>query len=194
MVPEALISLLASAYNVWVMDVITVTQSIRRRTAGIDRWLGRLANVGIVVVAVVASIQAYRLLTPTREPKPAYAAGELLDIGGTPVKVPTLIVVTRSTCSFCTASMPFYGSLKFEPILWVAAGGEDVGTNEAYLSNHGIQPASVLTLADAGLTKVKATPTVILVDAGGRVVRSWTGRLSPETEREVKRTLEGGRR
>jgi thioredoxin-related protein len=58
------------------------------------------------------------------------------------------------------------------------------GEGERYLSNLGIKVDEVeqASFVDLGIS---GTPTLILVDTGGKVIRKWEGALPPTTESEV---------
>lgn len=108
----------------------------------------------------------------------------------------SLLLFVRSTCGFCTASMPFYKTL-IERVR--GSGGkvsvaiisdEPVATSKAYLMRHNISPPTVASVA-AGRFKVSGTPTVLLVDKQGIARRVWRGRLAEASELELIETVFG---
>jgi hypothetical protein len=121
---------------------------------------------------------------------PGYEVGETIGDStalGLETASATIIVVTASTCRFCTASMSFYQRLcqaaKEAQIRVVAVATEPVETNRGYLMSHGVTPDAVVAASEAKL-KSRATPTVLLA-SGARVVGSWRGQLSTAREMEI---------
>jgi hypothetical protein len=101
----------------------------------------------------------------------------------------TLVLALSKGCHFCSDSAPFYQKIaamaKRSSSLQVVAvlpqGEED---SRDYLSSLGVSIENVKQ-ASFDTLGVGATPTLILVDAQGRVIRSWVGELSPDDERRV---------
>jgi hypothetical protein len=153
----------------------------------LDKWLNRTANIAVVVVALLAlgSSAGLSQFRP-QQPKADYKPGDRVDKDKLGLTTPSLIMITRSTCGACNASIPFYQSLGGVSIKAVAA--EAVGSNQEYLSYYGIRTESVVSLADSGL-RVTGVPTLIAVDESGRVIKSWRGRLSERQEADVVRTI-----
>lgn len=116
-----------------------------------------------------------------------YPSGKTLNISRD-IQTPALIIATRSTCKFCTASAPFYRSLAKVPTVWIATG-EDATTNRAYLQSLGLMTSTVIRHDTAGLAALRATPTLVLIDKERRVVKSWVGKLSPAGEADVRMRL-----
>jgi len=120
------------------------------------------------------------------------AAGTKLSLGSvdwTKSKETLLLAVARD-CHFCTESAPFYRRLIDE-----TAGRRDLriiaifpreGTSDgaAYLNELGVSLAEIKH-APLEAIGAKGTPTLVLVDESGRVVQSWTGRLTSAKEIEV---------
>lgn len=140
----------------------------------------------MLAIAVAALVAVFRP-QPTRETRAAggYQPGEAVDIRKIPVRGPTLLIATRSTCGFCTDSIPFWRTLAEFPIVWLAVG-EDPTTNRKYLLDQGLQAEHVTTLADAGATKIGSTPTILLIDKDGVIKRVWVGLLAAEEQADVR--------
>lgn len=102
----------------------------------------------------------------------------------------TLVLGVRSTCSFCTLSMPFYRALidtvrRQRPgVRVVATSDEEEGVLRRYLDTHGVAAAADRTV-EPNLMKIAGTPTLLLADSAGRVEHVWIGRLSSDRERDV---------
>jgi len=84
--------------------------------------------------------------------------------------------------------MAFYQTLPGERLVWIALGENEL-SNRMYLTEHGIEPRIVLSAVYAGLTKINATPALIVVGADGHVIRSWVGQLNSAAEDQVRATI-----
>lgn len=104
----------------------------------------------------------------------------------------TVVLVVRSTCRFCTESLGFYRQLidSREPIRtqFVAVTDEPTAVCADYLRENGVGVDQTIEV-QAGSLKIRGTPTVVLLDRRGVVRALWSGRLPPEAEDEVVRTL-----
>jgi hypothetical protein len=161
-----------------------------------------LANVALIVAATLLSVVLIRShLHPAPSPSPkeerAVATspaprmvqiGDVLNLPGLNWQTgrQTLLLALSTTCHFCTESTPFYRRLSKErgETRIVALLPQDVGEGEGYLKKAGVQVDEVkqISLGEIGL---RGTPTVILVDDGGKVVSTWEGILQPERQNEV---------
>jgi hypothetical protein len=86
--------------------------------------------------------------------------------------------------------MPFLRTLTGVPIIWLAAG-EDVETNRQYLVANGLKVDNIVTLDDAGITRIPSTPTVVLIDKGGLVVKAWVGVMGSAEQSDLRSRLAG---
>lgn len=107
---------------------------------------------------------------------------------------PTLLLFVRSTCKYCTESLPFYarltdGSMSASRADVIAVTQESVEQCRAYLTQGGVAIAKVVS-ASGGEAHVRGTPTLVLLDGEGVVRKVWEGKLSPEAEAEVLRALQ----
>ncbi len=102
----------------------------------------------------------------------------------------TLVLAIRKGCHFCEASLPFYKQLgdleksnSFHAhVLAVMPDEKNAGAGVLQSSGAAIdgvfdQPLDAI--------KVSGTPTLLLLDADGRVEHAWVGQLSAEREKEV---------
>jgi hypothetical protein len=87
--------------------------------------------------------------------------------------------------------MPFYQQLsaarspaKFSVIAVVPEGLDTRDQGAAFFGDHGVTIDSVLPMRfkDVG---VSGTPTLVLLDSGGRVKSVWTGELNSAKQAEV---------
>ncbi len=94
----------------------------------------------------------------------------------------TLVVAVRQGCIYCERSYPLYrrleglehdSRLKAHMLIVMP---DDPANAAALLTSQGIVSQSVpnTTLSDI---KVSGTPTLLLVDANGRLLQSWVGEL-----------------
>lgn len=107
----------------------------------------------------------------------------------------TLTLFLRVGCHYCEDSMPFYRSLNeldkngrlSSHLLTVMQDG--MHTEDAYLEAHGLRLDRVFSEPFEPL-KVSGTPTLLLVNARGRIEKAWVGQLSPQAEKEVIAAVE----
>ena len=103
-----------------------------------------------------------------------------------------LLMWIQSTCQYCTASLPFYGTLARDgerSVRIVAAGVEPEDTIRQYLRENGIEVDRVVGApADVRLF---ATPTLLLVGRGLIVESVWVGQLTRDDEDQVRRAIGG---
>jgi hypothetical protein len=87
----------------------------------------------------------------------------------------TVVMFIRSSCKFCTDSMPLYRRLAHETasdIQFVAASAEPTTVTQDYLRSHGVTIDTIVTAA-----QVVPTPTVLLVNRSGIIEQTWVGWL-----------------
>jgi thiol-disulfide isomerase/thioredoxin len=155
--------------------------------------LETLVNVAIVVVAVAvcAVLAKQYLLTgaPGRSHGPE--VGSKIDVAGVDLagEDRTLLLVLQKGCHFCSESAPFYQRLARETarksgVHLVAVLPQDVAEGSKYLNSLGV-PIEDVRQAQLDALGVSGTPTLILIDDKGVVMKSWVGKLSGDREAEV---------
>lgn len=158
------------------------------------------ANVAILVVAVLLAVVLVKnfilpsmnpQLAPGSPPDPRVAAGTQISIPNIqwPANQRTLIVAVSDTCRYCTESADFYKRLvaensKKKSLQIIAVLPQDLERGKKYLSGLGVAIDDVKTMQLNELG-VKATPTLIMLDANGKVSESWVGKLPKDKEDEV---------
>jgi thioredoxin-related protein len=156
------------------------------------------SNLAIIILAVV--IVGMYVRTHVTQPALNQPSVKVGDQFGTIKGVnwarheQTLILALKRGCRFCQDSNPFYKRLvdpKNSQGLnpgFVAVFPDDRLSVEQYLQAEGL---AVESAPDVSLEayKVYATPTLILVDREGRVLKQWVGMLSPKQEQDVINTL-----
>jgi hypothetical protein len=152
------------------------------------RKLDVVTNVIAIATCLLASavlLQKLDLL-PRRSPAGAVElrTGAVLPAAwqvSTNAGVPTVVAVVRSTCHFCTESMPFYRDLVRKPVRLVAVSDEPREVTRAYFVAHGVEPAQIVSARPAGIS---GTPTLFAVDAAGRIRDRQVGLLSAEKQQQ----------
>ena len=156
--------------------------------AGTDRLVLRASTAATLALATLLAITLAFVawprvanalgLEPPR-PAPAYAAGATIDTpaawhGRTPV---TLVIFARASCGACQKAEPFLTSLvadlRGRADVVVVGGPQSMTEDAAFAGAIGVDPASVHP-APAGI-RVRATPTLVLVDRAGTVLHAWEG-------------------
>lgn len=127
-----------------------------------------------------------RLEGETLKPLPGYSWQSRPD---------TLILAIRRGCHFCEDSLPFYrklGELQKSDKLSanvLAVMPDDPESGSEFLRKNDVAVPGVFNLSLDALD-VSGTPTLLLVNASGRVQKAWIGRLSPEAETSVIAAVE----
>ena len=166
----------------------------------LSKKIETVANVGIIALTLsVGGILVKRQFFSTPSTASASgaasisnpAAGTRLSLGVDWTKSDhTVLLALSKDCHFCTESAPFYRKLVDETAgrsdvrIVAIFPREGVSDGNAYLNELGL---SVAETRHAPLETIGArgTPTLVLVDKGGKVVQSWTGRLTSEKELEL---------
>jgi hypothetical protein len=164
---------------------------------GLER-IGQLAFIVMCVVVSAVGIQRLRA-----SPSPAAARPAPMEPG---MKVElhkalrserargSLVLALSTNCQYCTASMPFYGTLAALDVVrdgrihLSAVSLQPEEQMRAYLDTHAVPVPSVVLFRDSGLV-IQGTPTLVLVDRSGTVVNSWSGQLRPAEEEALVREV-----
>lgn len=101
----------------------------------------------------------------------------------------TLLLVLSTTCKYCTASAPFYRRLVNQVSLTngtrlIAVFPQDINESQEYFARLDIKIHTLRQALPASLG-AKGTPTLLLVDNNGTVIRSWEGVVPPAVETEI---------
>jgi thioredoxin-related protein len=160
-----------------------------------------VANTAIILACTIFSIHYgtdYYNRTHPAPPASPYKAGDSIDDGGhlgLSQANMTMLLVTRSGCHYCSASMPFYRRMAEAAgsagVRLVGATAEPISENQSYLASNRVPVREVVSIAETKI-KASATPTLILVRRNGQVVNSWVGQLPEAREKEVLQALNGG--
>jgi hypothetical protein len=152
-----------------------------------DTQVGRLARAANILLlgalGVTLVIAGWPRVTKAmgwnQTPPPVYATGSTID---TPVAWHqqtdfTLVLFARSSCAACQAAQPFLrhlvANLKGRTAVVLVTTGKEPQADTRFAQGLGIQ-ASEVKVAPENL-RVRATPTLVLVNNRGRVLGSWEG-------------------
>ncbi len=88
--------------------------------------------------------------------------------------------------------MAFYGHLvkqaEIRGVQTVAILPQPLVESKAYLAEGAIT-ANLVLRSQLSSIDVSSTPTLVLLDPNGKVIRTWIGQLPPEKEMEVENQL-----
>lgn len=156
------------------------------------------ANVSLAIAALTSAVFLVGRLpdadVQTTAPVAVYDRSEKLP-EGLPASVfdadRVALLHVRSTCGYCTASMPFYRKLAAQRSAGakvVVVGSEPDGVLSAYLEKQGLKPDQVVQI-DRKYFRDNTTPLIVVTDSARSVVRSWMGMLDGASEQEVLKLL-----
>jgi hypothetical protein len=157
------------------------------------------ANIAIIVTAVLLCVVLVRnYILPPAVVDPISSRGQLPmadELTGKRSSVEgldwnangkTMVLALSTTCHFCSESIPFYKRMieKAGGNAVVAVFPQSVDEASAYLKTNGLTIATIksATLDSIG---VDGTPTVMMVDRQGNIVKSWRGKLDKNGEKDV---------
>jgi hypothetical protein len=152
-------------------------------------------NVLLAVTCVaVLGMAVQRTRTATPESDVPYRAGDTmsaLDTRDLEAATKTAVVFVHSSCRYCASSMAFYKTLLQESahsqkqFQLIIAGFESKEVLNKFAGDFGVTPDAVLTvpLSDS---RVRSTPTLIVVNRKGVVEKSWVGQQSSDGERQIR--------
>jgi hypothetical protein len=162
------------------------------------------SNIAILVAAGVVCVVAFRdhravaapvVSANTPTPK-SHSIQSPLKVQGIQWSTSerTLVFVLSSQCRFCRESSPFYRRLialkkppqRLQFLAFLPPGDLD---GPGYLKTAGLTFQHVRE-AEPRVLGVRGTPTLILVDRNGNVLRSWSGKLPPQEENNVLDALD----
>jgi thioredoxin-related protein len=125
---------------------------------------------------------------PTPRP-PAYAAGDTVDVpaawySGTDT---TLILFARASCTACQNAQPFLtrmvGAMTTRGDVVMAHPGETNEEDAQFAAGLGIK-SDYVKAVPAGV-RVRATPTVVIVNRQGRIIGAWEGVVKEENKAAI---------
>jgi len=170
--------------------------------------LDKLANVSIIFVccAIGADVIQRRMsAAPAAAPSPSFAyseykSGETVEIPGFARQAdrPSLLFIVKSTCPYCTRSMPFYEQVarQFQGTGSIQLVGVCTEPDDAcakYFDEHGVKLDATVGVA-ANAVKIRGTPTLVLVNDNGTVKEVWPGELDAARQALVLAAIDKARK
>ncbi len=154
-----------------------------------------VANLAIIVAACLLAIVLYKahfLRTAAEQTSNTQSGSQLNEKDLSSLDIDwkrdqrTLILAMSTTCHYCSESSPFYQRLAKEAknTHLLAVLPQSVEEGKSYLNGLRV-PIDDIKQQNLGLLGVHATPTLILVDNNGVVIRTWIGKLTQNTEAEI---------
>lgn len=164
--------------------------------------LDRTSNLALLVVCLWSGYALYTRPAPaasaSQPQRPSLQNGEVLTVSGLQLasKHSTVVLFVRSSCQYCTASMPFYARLRRQMetaadrqgLRLVMVTTDDLETASSYLAQHSLKVDQLLPNTRTP-DRIWATPTVVVLSSSGTVKGAWTGQLSEAREGEVLKVL-----
>jgi hypothetical protein len=169
------------------------------------------ANVSIGVMCLSVSYAAVdryvlsKTVAAETRPESGFKTGERVSTDLEQLQLgtakPSAVVVVSNTCHFCVESADFYRRLaslekgaggRFQALFLGMHGTEDA---ERFVTTQRLSPTQARPTPSDVQARVPGTPTLLLVDARGRVTQSWVGKLTQSQEEDViaavSRTIRG---
>ncbi len=164
------------------------------------KWLEITSNIAILIVALlmIFSFAKTKIFNSHSVEHATLASGTpLTAISGYDWSKhgQTLVLVLQKGCRFCENSAPFYRQLvEMEKQQRLKAHLVAVFPNEpaqiqAVLHEQQLQLETIPNISLKSLNVV-GTPTAILADQKGRVVKSWVGQLPLDLQQEVVTSIQ----
>lgn len=158
------------------------------------RYLEIASNASILFVAIaigVVLIKEHRL-------SGSHALSELKRGDKFAIDLPqpsppkTLVLALSTSCHFCSESAPFYQSLsrRVDPshVHLMAVFPQTADEARTYLQGKSI-PIQDIHQQNFQDISVQGTPTLILLDSSGKILKTWIGVLDKESQESVIQQL-----
>jgi peroxiredoxin len=181
------------------MSQPSADRTIRRASiaASVGLALMLAGTIGYVAWPRVADALGVK---PTAAPKapPAYVAGQPVDVPASWYSSAdtTLIIFARASCAACENAQPFLAQLvghvqgRAAAVMAHPPGMDE--EDRQFAKSLGVADDKVMVVGD-GL-RVRATPTIILVNRQGRVLDAWEGVGKPDRQAAILKAVESATR
>jgi hypothetical protein len=168
---------------------------VRRASVAVSAGLALMvvATAGYIAWPQIASKMGVRA-APAPAPAP-YVAGQQVDVPAAwYADAPhTLILFARASCAACEKAQPFLkeivGQMRSHGTVVMAHPDGFPADDKKFASGLGIADDHV-KVTTAGL-RVRATPTLVLVDRQGRIVDAWEGAGKIDTRLAIRAAIDG---
>lgn len=168
--------------------------------ARLKQYLEVATNVAVVLVAVVVlSIFARDFLWQGQKPQLEAGLARGQKLNRLPITVGndgrrTLLIALSTTCHYCKEEIPFYNHLaqaiqegnRSTAIVAMFSSPDNEAKEYAQRERLNL---SIVAAVDLSVFNVRGTPTMVLIDGGGKVLDFWVGKLSSDEEQQVLRAV-----
>jgi hypothetical protein len=164
------------------------------------RKLEVLSNLAVVVAAAaVCLVVGRQYVTGAPSGTPETFRGRtvnLASITSSPSSRNVVLALSQS-CHFCQDEMPFYHTLGeaargTKTHVYAVFPPAETGS-DTYLASRSVRVDGVASERLDALG-VRGTPTVLVVDAKGKIARAWVGALNDAQKQEVLQTVQSERK
>ena len=147
------------------------------------------AIAGCCVLLAVTLVRYYWIPSSLNSRGHQMQVGDPVAISGINWRTNGKTLALQTSCHFCTESAPFYKRLSEATatrrgLQMVAVFPQPVDVSAQYLSQLDVPIHSILQVRFVDM-RVVGTPTILLVDASGRIERFWIGKLGKADEDAV---------
>jgi thioredoxin-related protein len=155
-----------------------------------EKSLEKFSNIAVIIVAIVVVFSFLKHdFGSSTNPDTSFKASavHLTSITPTPSKLNVVLGIS-TTCHFCEQNMGFYKTLSNlqtpDKIALYTIFPQSKDEASSFLLQKDIHPAAVIS---SPLSKydISGTPTLLLVNASGKVERAWVGSLDSGKQAEV---------
>ena len=169
-----------------------------------DRAINQAATVMLVTCAllmgVTAVVVAWPRLThtlgvrPTVAREPAYRTGQMIDVPAEWYRSSpyTVVLFARASCGACQQAQPFFKQLvtglKGRAAVVLAGSDAEQDDDATFARALGLKAPSI-QIAPDGL-KVRATPTLVLINQRGEILGAWEGVGPPEQQTVIAKAID----
>ena len=158
--------------------------------------LERVSNVAVILVAVVVlfSVVRHEFFQPSPNNNSSLkgTSVQMGDITTAPAKV-NLVLGISTVCHFCEQNVPFYQQLAAlespGKMAFFTVFPQSTTEATAFLNQKEIHPSGVVS-SPLSTYKITGTPTLMLVDASGKVKEAWVGALDATRQADVVKTIQ----
>ncbi len=157
--------------------------------------LERASNIAVILVAIVVlfSIVRHEFFHPSLNNNASLKGTrvQMAAITMAPAKV-NLVLGISTVCHFCEQNVPFYQQLSTlespGKLAFFTVFPQSATEATDFLNQKAIHPTGVVS-SQLSKYKITGTPTLLLVDASGKVKEAWVGALDTPRQADVIKTI-----
>jgi len=169
-------------------SVLLIKRRIMRKPS-----IETIANIAVILVAILVATVFVKNNFIKSAPAPRQSmVGQTIKLDGIDAHAAnvTVLLALSSSCRFCDASSAFYQRLtalrrdtgnKFQT---VGVFRESVESAQEYLTKKGLIFDGVISNPTDDL-KVHGTPTMLMVNSEGKVIKEWVGLMDDTEQKEA---------